>query len=124
MTDLLNCPFCGSKANKYALYGEERASVICSNSSCQVRPEAKGGNYENNAKRWNRRATTEREKALVDALEFYANFPYERGLVYVKKEDSGRDIDFNDPNSTFAPFKYSYDKGDIAKQVLSQHKER
>lgn len=60
-----------------------------------------------------------------EALEFYANFPYERGLVYVKKEDIPPAVDWATikPTDVIPLAKYTHDKGEIAKKALKNKPE-
>jgi len=57
---------------------------------------------------------------VEQALEFYSKFPYERGLVHVKKEDIPPPIDWTKitPDTHIPLAKYMYDKGEIAKEAL------
>jgi DUF1680 family protein len=57
---------------------------------------------------------------IREALEFYANHRgYQGGLVYVKKTDIPKPMDYSDPYAEHEAVKYSYDKGDIAKKALN-----
>ena len=60
---------------------------------------------------------------VKEALQFYANFPYRDGLVYVKPEDVQPPIDWLKvkPNDLIQiESKRSYDKGDKAKEAVAE----
>lgn len=53
VSDLLPCPFCGSEAETHKSYGTY--STMCSNSDCNVCPEAEGETRVESIVNWNKR---------------------------------------------------------------------